>query len=366
MVLDRVLTNAARNLDRAFYRVVLQRKPRGHAGMPVEKMNSLERVERLARIEQDYETARYAGELDGFFPAGGVREMRETLVRELPSGGRVLDLSWRSSADTHRPEIADQMRLVRNSRLGAARWLQAGKGEGRPVVVQVHGYLGGVHAIEERIMPVQFFLDRGVDVVLAVLPFHGPRADDPVRDPRKFFSGDPRITIEALRQGVIDLRDLSAWLRARGATHVGALGMSLGGYTSSLLGTVDPTLDFLVPLVPLASIPEIARAGRSYVGDDDGVQAQYDAHDRVLAPVSPLARAPMVKPERVVVLGATHDAITPIDHSKKLAAHYKSPLVTFEGGHLYQRGRESALRAAERVLLAAGAPFEPAATRRRG
>lgn len=36
------------------------------------------------------------------------------------------------------------------------------------------------------------------------------------------------------------------------------MGMSLGGYSTSLLATVEPRLAFAVPIIPLASVADFA------------------------------------------------------------------------------------------------------------
>ena len=56
-----------------------------------------------------------------------------------------------------------------------------------------------------------------------------------------------------------DLRDFIGWLREKGHPQVGVMGMSLGGYTTSLLATLENDLAFAVPMIPLASLADFAR-----------------------------------------------------------------------------------------------------------
>lgn len=60
--------------------------------------------------------------------------------------------------------------------------------------------------------------------------------------------------------------------------------------------------------------------------------------------MSPLHRAPLLPPERVLLMAAEHDRITPPRHAERLAAHFHVPLLTFAGGHLLQVGRERSLQ----------------------
>src|SRR6185437_2743047 len=125
---------------------------------------------------------------------------------------------------------------------------------------------------------------------------------------------------------------------------VGVMGMSLGGYTTSLLATVEPRLAFAVPMIPLASIAYMARALGRLTGSADEQQAQFEALEAAYRAVSPLARAPKVEPERVLVLGAEGDRITPVEHARWLAAHFRARIHLFHGGHILQFGRAGAFR----------------------
>jgi pimeloyl-ACP methyl ester carboxylesterase len=213
--------------------------------------------------------------------------------------------------------------------------------------VLVHGYRTGHFALEERVMPVSWLYGRGLDVALFVLPFHAARTA-PGR--ALFPSSDPRLSNEGFRQAMLDLRALIRWLRARGAPAVGALGMSLGGYTVSLLGTVEDDLAFVVPVIPLASIADFARDGQRYVGTDDEQRLQHEALERALRAVSPLARPPRLASDRVLVIAGDADRITPVAHAQRLATHFGAPLETFPGGHLLQFGRAEAFRSVGKLL----------------
>jgi pimeloyl-ACP methyl ester carboxylesterase len=217
----------------------------------------------------------------------------------------------------------------------------------RPAVILIHGYRCGQYALEERIWPVQWLFERGLDVALVVLPFHAIRTDD--RSPQ-FPGGDPRVTNEGFRHAVYDIRCLAAYLRNRGAESVGVMGMSLGGYTASLLATLDEELAFAVPIIPLASIPEIARAAGRFVGTPEEQREQYEGLEAVHRAVSPFARAPKLARDRMLILAAKGDKITPIEHAERLADHFRAPLESFHGGHILQFGRAEAFRSVGRFL----------------
>src|SRR6185436_1257981 len=119
----------------------------------------------------------------------------------------------------------------------------------------------------------------------------------------EFPGRDPRIGNEGFRQAVTELRSLGAWLRSRGHSHVGIVGMSLGGYAAALTATVEPGLDFVVPIVPLASLADFAFEQGNLSEAPEPRAHEHGLYERVYRIASPLDRPPVVPPERVLVLG---------------------------------------------------------------
>ncbi len=160
-----------------------------------------------------------------------------------------------------------------------------------------------------------------------------------------------------------DIRSLAGYLRGRGAPSVGVMGMSLGGYLTSLLATLVGDLSFAIPIIPLASFADFARDQQRFGDGGQGPQAveQYRAYDGAMRVVSPLARPSRLPPDRVLILAAEHDRITPKAHAERLAAHFSAPLIVFPGGHLLQFGRGDAFRQVgrfwRRLGLGAAAPL---------
>jgi pimeloyl-ACP methyl ester carboxylesterase len=211
--------------------------------------------------------------------------------------------------------------------------------------------MGGYPVIEEPQWPIAWLRKRGLDVALPVLPFHALRAGAR-RGPPNFPSADPRVTNEAFRQAASDIVALAQWLRARGAPHVGIMGVSLGGYTSALLATVTDAFDFVMPMIPLASVADFARE-QGRLGDGESALAQHAALERANWIASPLARALRVPSDRALVVAAEADRITPRAHAQRIATHFGCELVTIPGGHLLQFGRSEAFRALARKLESA-------------
>lgn len=349
-MLKRAQSLAAATVDRLVHKVALSRGAASRQRSPAESLGPTERVRVLEQIASFYDAREHE-----LFPAPAAPHFERSETR-LSDGGVRIDLAWpsahRSLEPAARPRIDED---ARNRRAVARLYLGHGAAKGpRPAVILIHGYLGGQMVFEERAFSVPFLRERGLDVALAVLPFHaerGPAGKLGVGRPR-FPSSDPRLTIEGFRQAMLDLRTLVQHLYDHDATAVGAMGMSLGGYSSALLSTVEPRLSFVVPMIPLASIADFAAADDRYVGTFSQKREQHEALERAHRAISPLARPVLVPPKGRLVIGARADRITPPQHAEKLAAHLGSELVWLHGSHLVQLGRRQAFARMMRMLEA--------------
>ncbi len=335
-------SGAAATVDRAATFAASASSRRARRSSAAEQLTHAERIAALDAI-----TDAYRDDAGLFFR--GPREIDPTLYRQQPLQAtpslrvEVADAYWRSAYTCFLPELDERYGKYTQNHSAAARLFQAPSAERRPVIVLIHGYLGGQYAAESRIWPVKWLLKRGLDVALFVLPFHGVRQAPERRGPPPFPGADPRVTNEGFRQAMGDLRDLIGFLRGRGHPQVGVMGMSLGGYSTALLATLDAELAFAVPLIPLASLADFAR-DHGRLGSQRESQSQHAALDRAHRVVSPLHRPLRLESHRVLVIGAEADQITPIKHARRLANHFHTTMETWPGGHLLQLGRSDAFR----------------------
>jgi pimeloyl-ACP methyl ester carboxylesterase len=316
--------------------IVSSRRLRGAPDLRIEAMQQQERLERLAALRPIYDRDELLAWPEGFLRPGALPVPE--LVPVVTPHGFAQEISWPSGYEPWSAALPEAVSphfapSSANARGWARRYL-AGRDPG-PAVIAVHGYGAGRLAVEPFLWPIRAWRRRGLDVVLPVLPFHGRRAVQ--RGAPIFPASDPRLTHEGFRQAVHDLTALIAWLRGVGHGPIGLVGMSMGGYTAALLATLLPELAYVVLVIPLSSIADIARAhGR--LGEGSGADALHAALEAVYRPSSPFARPSVVPPDRVFAVAARGDRITGVAQAERLAGHFSAPLSVVRGGHILQYG----------------------------
>ncbi len=331
---DRILGGAAGMVDRAVTKAVESRSGRG----PRLAVSHQARIGFLERLRD--ELPREAS-LASYGAAPHIAPLLRSVRRD--GARRVWDATWPSEHTPLITSFAERYLAGRENHIAAAR-LFLGAAAPRPLVIIVHGYMSGNFLVEERLWPLEALHAMGYDAALFVLPFHGVRANSARGFVPEFPGSDPRMSVEGFFQTIRDLRGFIGWLRREGHPRVGLMGMSLGGYSAALAATVEPDLAFLVPIVPLACIADFAREQGSLSAVPAEAAREHALLEALYRPVSPVALAPRIEPERTLVVGARADRVTPITHARKLAVHFKAPLIAWHGGHLLQVGRRDAFQ----------------------
>jgi len=131
------------------------------------------------------------------------------------------------------------------------RWIHPTSGPRKQALVYVHGWLEPGPRIEEALLLPRLYDELGVDVLHIQLPFHGSRNPKSALFHGEFFwSADLVRTVEAIRQSIIDVRTLVAWLRmTQGYEQIGITGVSLGGALTMALACVAPAPDYIMPII---------------------------------------------------------------------------------------------------------------------
>jgi len=207
----------------------------------------------------------------------------------------------------------------------------------RPWLVCFHGYQMGSPLVDLGAFDPRWLHQRlGMNLLLPVLPLHGPRKMGR-RSGDGFLTGDILDTIHAEAQAMWDARRLLSWVRAQSDAPVGVYGLSLGGYNTALLASLDDGLACAIPGIPLA---DFARAFHRHGGPwQERLAAAHglteESMSEALRVVSPLALEPRVPFAHRALFGGVSDRLVPSDQVRDLWRHWGEPrIVWYQGAHL--------------------------------
>ena len=226
-------------------------------------------------------------------------------------------------------------------------WVLQHPGGPRPWLVCVHGYRMGFPLADFIGFPAAWFhRELGVNLAFPVLPLHGPRKMG-VRTGDGFLSGDYVDAIHLQAQAVWDIRRVVRWLRAEEGQPIGIYGLSLGGYTATLLASLEDDLACAIAGIPATDYVGLTRSAfpgwllqlATYAG------LGLDRIERLVRVVSPLALAPRVPWDRRFLYAATADRLVSPASVRALWHHWDRPrLDWYEGSHT-SFGWETTVRA---------------------
>lgn len=259
-------------------------------------------------------------------------------LQDIADGERVR-LSFESTYATFDATFCDEFGChTANGEVSAHLWRHHDLS--RPTVLCLHCWCGGYLRLEERIFAARRLYAEGFNVAVVTLPFHGPRTPNEALFSGQFFpSPDLRRTNEAFGQAVSDVRLLTRWLREEGHHGpIGLMGISLGGYVSSLLVSLFGDYDFAVPIIAPASFADILW----WHGNDRRARSEFEALgvDReflrdVWAVHCPLSYDLKIPTERVFIVAGAGDEVVRPAQSLTLWEHWDQPeLHWFSGSHL--------------------------------
>lgn len=270
-----------------------------------------------------------------------VRVKRTTKTTFQPHDGICENIRWESTFEPRNPRLRKGWQQHEKNRYAHVRYWRHRDGP-RPTVVAIHGFGAEGYALNQWFFGLPWMYETlGLDVALFNLPFHGKRQTrfSPFSGHGFFAGGISRIN-EAFAQAVHDFRTLLDYLgENRGVNEVGVTGISLGGFTTALLASVEPRLRFAIPNVPVASLADlvleweplgtIVRGALKALGMDL-VQAR-----RMLAVSCPLTWRPVLPRQRLMVIGGVGDRLAPPTHTRLLWDHWQRPrLHWFPGSHV--------------------------------
>jgi pimeloyl-ACP methyl ester carboxylesterase len=304
---------------------------------------------RPSKLKRAYEQRdlyqKFADERDaeGFFkrpPKGVPIRRKQRPVHNLGDDAIVEDWSFESPFEAVHPAFDELIHKQNRNSIARAKYMRHKDGP-RPTVIFIHGFCADPYWLNEKVFAIPSFFHAGCDVLLFTLPHHGKRQErfSPFSGHGFIASGISGLN-EAFAQAVYDFRIfLDFLLEDIGAPQAGVTGISLGGYTSALLATVEDRLAFSVPNVPVASLPDLMmewpplsymyRAAMAL----SGVSLKQVRH--FTAAHCPLTYEPILPRERLMVIGGVGDRFAPPKHTRLIWDHWgRCRIHWFPGSHV--------------------------------
>jgi pimeloyl-ACP methyl ester carboxylesterase len=218
-------------------------------------------------------------------------------------------------------------------------WVSRAPGrEHQSWLICAHGFgMGTSASMDLRAFRAKELHRRGINVVVPVLPLHGPRASGRVRG-EDLMTIDLVDSMHGMAQATWDIRRVIHWLReSQGATSVGLIGYSLGALVAALVASLEDDLACVIAGIPVVSLPELFRRHSpphiSRLADAHGVlgQAADDAH-RVVSPLTMDCKVPF---DRRFIFAGLADRMSTFGQARRLWLHWGRPtLVAYAGGHV--------------------------------
>ncbi|MCV7369006.1 prolyl oligopeptidase family serine peptidase [Mycolicibacterium duvalii] len=279
-------------------------------------------------------------------------------VAEWVAQGNVHNLRFESSFTAVNPALRDQCaRFVRNNVVHAQHWRHD---DGpRPTLCLIHGFMGSAYLFNGLFFSLPWFYRSGYDVILYTLPFHGRRAEkySPFSGHGYFAHGFAGFC-EAMAQAVHDFRSLLDYLEFTGVDRLALTGMSLGGYTSALIASVDDRIDAVIPNVPVVTpdrtVDEWFPANKLVALRERIAGTDTALSDAATMYSSPLNYAPLPAKERRLIIAGLGDRLAPPEQAELLWKHWdRCAFHWFPGNHVLHVSQPDYLRRMTRFL----APF---------
>ena len=207
--------------------------------------------------------------------------------------------------------------------------------EPRPWLVCVHGTEMGRAGLDLTLFRAwHLHEDLGLNVILPVLPMHGPRAKGLPKG-AVFPGEDVMDDVHGTAQSVWDVRRVIGWIREQQpGARIGLNSISLGGYVASLVASLDDDLTCAILGVPPSNLVELL--GRhSGLPKDDPRRTTIELARPIGRMMSPLSMRPRVPEQgRFIYAGLADRIVHPREQVMALWEHWGRPEIGwYHGGH---------------------------------
>lgn len=134
-----------------------------------------------------------------------------------------------------------------------------------------------------------------------------------------------------------DIRRLLSWIRSQSPPRVGVYGLSLGGYNTALLASLESDLACAIAGIPAADFSRLTwrHGARLQILYAERMGLVHDEVSDVMRVISPLVLKPRVPKQRRYLFGGVADRLVPAEQVRDLWLHWDRPrIVWYQGAHL--------------------------------
>jgi pimeloyl-ACP methyl ester carboxylesterase len=290
-----------------------------------------------------------------------VRETKPSWYHFKPEDGKCRGLAFNSPFQPVNKNMGQRYLRHSRNRVARAQYWRHHNGP-RPTLCVIHGFMADPYWVNSKFFELRWFYQKGYDILLYTLPFHGKRQDrlSPFSG-HGYFSGGLCHLNEAVAHSVHDFRIFLDYLDSQGVEQYGVTGISLGGYTSAILAAVEERLAFAIPNVPVVSIVDLLLqwAPASWVAQAlmrfNGMTIREARHQ--VAVHCPLTYRPVLPKERLMIIGGAGDRLAPPKHARLLWDHWERCRIHwFPGNHVVHLDQGKYLK--EMLIFMRGIGFQ--------
>lgn len=179
---------------------------------------------------------------------------------------------------------------------------------------------------------------NGFNSVLIDLPYHMHRRAPKSHHGEFTFTDDAVLTIKVMKQSVSDVQAAINWLKSEGIEKIGTFGVSYGGMLAGLTGCVDPSVDFMMLIVPPADLYDFftnTRLGKEFRQRNPHMFEEVQENRELFERISIVNLKPQMKPENIFIVVAEYDGMVSAEAIDRLWRSWERPhLERYVQGHL--------------------------------
>jgi len=167
----------------------------------------------------------------------------------------------------------------------------------------------------------------GFTAVRMTLPYHEERGTGDWEFTNDMVSANIGRTIQAVRQSIIELRTVVAWLKEIGYERIGVVGSSLGSCIATIAQAQEPNINSLFASHISSYFGDVVWLGKSTKHIKKSLEkniSQRNIHDywEVISPLPYIKKFTNVNPNHFIMIGK-YDLTFPYQLSRQVIVEYK-------------------------------------------